>query len=202
MPSVRESTVRDYFSVLVVKYVKPIQEQKYVVTPTITMRILKKGDKNYSIRASGRAWKTHIVIMDWVLADKEEALSTVRHEIAHVMTYWQHVTLERVMPHGKEFKANLRTVSPRSWRWDLHWHSNEAIVAAQAEKAGRIRRIIPLKAFLCLSHGCRILHYGKRRPHFLMCGCGQKRILIVAKSDNETLAEFILRAKIERDKHS
>ena len=78
-----------------------------------------------------------IEISSWILKDASVAKGVVRHELAHAIQDF--LTIDG-RSHGKEFIQILKSVSPRKWRRDRHWHSTPAIQIARIKIHPRGRR--------------------------------------------------------------
>lgn len=88
--------------------------------------ILHKGENDFSIRYGGRAVfsENKIFLMDYLLADKTEALGVVRHEFAHFLKEWLDLVGGH---HGSGFNQALKLVSGKNWQKDKHWDETPAI---------------------------------------------------------------------------
>ena len=78
-----------------------------------------------------------IEVSSWILKDASVAKGVVRHELAHAIQDFLNITGRA---HGKEFIQILKSIAPRKWRWDRHWHSTPAIQIARTKIHPRGRR--------------------------------------------------------------
>lgn len=69
-----------------------------------------------------------VEISSWVLKDAQQAMSVVRHEVAHLLHEY---FMEGGTAHGKEYIQWLKIVSPRNWRLDRHFTITPAIRKAR-----------------------------------------------------------------------
>lgn len=94
----------------------------------LNLVVLNKGDKGYSTFFAGYAdLEKHIIeVQDWLRADKEEALSTVRHEFAHFLHTYSFLE-DFGSQHGAGFKAALRAISGDNWKRDCLWTRTEKL---------------------------------------------------------------------------
>ena len=71
-----------------------------------------------------------IEVSSWILKDAKAAKGVIRHELAHAIQDFLGI---EGRPHGKEFIQMLKTISPRNWRRDRHWHSTPEIQIARTK---------------------------------------------------------------------
>ena len=138
-------------------------------------------DEKLSRQYGGYAHGSHsISIPKWMLADKKEAMGTIRHELAHNLIFY--LKLGYKILHGKEFKEALRVFSPKNWQSDLHWTETPAITQARI-KVGinpREHHYLQTRLFTCGNPNCTERHlWGfKRVPDYIkrglfaVCKCG------------------------------
>lgn len=128
----REDTLYQYFSRVKQESLPSTRWAK-----RLTLRILHPKDKGYSIRYAGWAdyKNAQVLIQDWLLSDRKQAESTVRHELAH---FYKTCLWLPGKEHGANFRACLRAISGRSWKRDCHWQLSEPIKAFMAA-SGRKR---------------------------------------------------------------
>lgn len=134
--------------------------------PTITINFKSK-------RYAAFAHFDHSISMTkWIMKDRQEAYSTIRHELAHNIVYW--LKLPCVISHGKEFKRILRQIAPRTWQNDLHWHMTEAISLAREKQGIKARAYKPMawRNFTCGNPDCpgKHLYNWKRIPSYIQRG--------------------------------
>ena len=147
------------------KYCLEFQEKHYPNMPKIGVVI-----EELPPQLAGRAsyYRRKIEIAPWQLADKEEAKSTIRHELVHCIVGY--LKLEIRISHGKEFKKILREIAPRTWSNDMYWHYTPAITAAR-EKLIKPRRgyTTRIRKFTCSNLDCEkhpIWEY-KKIPYYI-----------------------------------
>ncbi len=113
-----------------------------------------------------------ISIALWIMADKNEAMGTIRHELAHLIVYWLHLKIK--IYHGKEFHQILRQIAPDTWRNDLHWHDTPAISKAKEKEGGLTKKkhVWKVHTYGCTNPECKrkpAWSY-KRVPHYVKQG--------------------------------
>lgn len=181
-------TSREYLQ----KYANHIRDKHYPSMPRVLVDTAKMeshfGGKAYGIN--------EIVLPKWMLADKEQAKSTIRHELAHNILNW--LKLPRVISHGKEFHQILRQIAPKTWRNDLHWYASEAITEARIKAGIKPREAKPMewRYFTCGNSNClaqpKHKYAWKRIPYYVKaglfarcedCGCAN---LVEIDGKNET----------------
>jgi len=69
-----------------------------------------------------------IEVSSWLLVDKDETLTTLRHECAHIL---KNKCSLGGTPHGKNYTKVLKIISPSSWEHDKFWHPNATIEEAR-----------------------------------------------------------------------
>lgn len=152
------------------KYANQLRERYYPDMPRVIVNKVK-----IESRFGGKAYGINeIVIAPWMLADKAEAKSTIRHEFAHNILCW--LKLPRKIAHGKEFHQILKRIAPKMWRQDLHWNATPAITQAR-QKAGIKsieRQSLKWRYFTCGNPNCTANSkrtYGyKRIPYYIKAG--------------------------------
>jgi len=83
---------------------------------------------------AGQIWcdvsrrRMEIELSRWILVDRKQTLSTIRHELAHALTAICELGGAK---HGKEFTKALKIVSPRTFRRDRHWYDNDSVFKAR-----------------------------------------------------------------------
>ena len=81
-------------------------------------------------------------IAKWILQDADEAKGVVRHELAHLLHAYSGTGGNA---HGKEFRAVLKIVAPRTWRRDRHWHPTPAIEKARLKVHPNSKRMTTVR---------------------------------------------------------
>ena len=82
---------------------------------------------------AGQIWcdvsrrRMDIELSRWILVDRKQALSTIRHELAHALSAICELGGSK---HGKEFTTALKIVSPKAFRQDRHWHDTTKVFKA------------------------------------------------------------------------
>ena len=141
---ISKDALRNYFNDLlekprVVEYVKNARllkhnkrKPKFLIDYKPTMMYERIPGKGVLRNAAGVCKGCNdIRIADWILVDRDEARSTVRHELAHALQSYKYGI--SVRPHGKEFIEALKAVSPTNWRKDRHYTETSDIVKARTE---------------------------------------------------------------------
>ena len=152
------------------KYANQVREKYYPQMP----RVIVNQAKLKSCVGGMAIGSYKILIPQWMLCDKEQAQSTIRHELAHNIV--NHLGLPKVISHGKEFHQILKQIAPRTWRNDLHWYASEAITEARI-KAGiktREHKHMAWRYFGCDNLGCKLhnvkAYAWKRIPSYIQRG--------------------------------
>lgn len=164
------------------KYANKVRGKYYLDMADVSVS-LTKPNRHIGGMAIG---KYKILLPKWMLADKNQAKSTIRHELAHNIVNW--LNLDKVISHGKEFHDILKQIAPRTWRNDLHWQATEAIIEARIKAGIKKHEYKPMKPhyFTCGNPSCPETHlYGwKRTPYHIKAGlfapckdCGCKSII-------------------------
>lgn len=169
-------------------YANKLKDKYYPNIPKVYVGKLDTLGKSIG----GRAYSDHSMYLStWMLADKEEAKSTVRHELAHnIVNYLRRrneLPKTSYISHGREFHQILKKIAPRTWRQDLYWNSTPAITEARAkhgivDKAHKYRET---KWFTCANPDCTYKHlWGwKAIPRYIKngwfkgCECGCDTII-------------------------
>jgi len=81
-------------------------------------------------------------IAKWILQDADEARGVVRHELAHLLHSFSSTG---GTPHGKEYRAVLKIIAPKTWRRDRHWHPNPAIEKARLKVHPKSKRMTTIQ---------------------------------------------------------
>ena len=159
-------TTREYLQ----KYANQLRDKTYFAMPRVYVDIAK-----FESRAGGKAiGSSFIELPKWMLADKEQAKSTIRHELAHNIVNW--LKLPKVISHGKEFHQILKQIAPSTWRGDLHWYRSEAIVEARIKSGIKEREYKPMiwRWFGCANLDCKLYNVKayawKRIPYYIKQG--------------------------------
>jgi len=159
-------TTREYLQ----KYTNQLKDKTYPAMPNVTVDVAKMNH-----RVGGKAIGiTAILLPKWMLADKEQAKSTIRHEIAHLIVNW--LGLPKVISHGKEFHQILKQIAPRTWKGDLHWYRSEAITEARIKSGIKEREYKPMawRYFGCANLDCKLhnvkAYAWKRIPSYIQRG--------------------------------
>jgi hypothetical protein len=72
---------------------------------------------------------TMIMVSSWVLYDRNETESTLRHELAHTIV--NRCGLREPNSHGENFKRVLKTIAPTTWEKDWYCTPTPAMRAAK-----------------------------------------------------------------------
>jgi len=138
---VREKTLQNYLEILL----KNQRIKEFLVEngqgrnsssfrPKLT--IVDQVSKNNASQYAGMAVSsTTIQVSNWICVDKEQAFSTVRHELAHCIQAWCSLPGSH---HGSGFTIALKLVSPRTWRNDRHWKRTAEVEKARQEVNNRV----------------------------------------------------------------
>ena len=161
-------------------YARRILDKYYPDMPTPNITI-----DNKSKRFAAQADSYHSISMTkWIMKDRQEAYSTLRHELAHNIVAW--LRLPYSISHGKEFKQILKQIAPKTWHNDLHWNMSQSISQARINMGikPRIYKPLPWRYFTCGNPDCPAIpkhKYGfKRIPSYIQrglfakcpdCGC-------------------------------
>jgi predicted SprT family Zn-dependent metalloprotease len=125
--------------------------------------------KSLGKRSGGRANSFHgIWIPEWMLADREQTLSTIRHEYAHNLTIFAD---EYTIHHGKEFHGFLKQIAGAKWRRDLHWERTPAIIEAR-RKVGLEKKEENWHTYVC-PDGCGFEYKTIKIPNYVKKGSAQ-----------------------------
>lgn len=159
------ATSREYLQ----KYTDQLRGKYYSDMPRVIVKISPKVES----KVAGRAFGMYLItIQKWMLADKNEAKSTIRHELAHSIVNW--LEFPKVIAHGKEFRRILKQIAPKTWRDDLHWHCSEAITEARTKTGIKPYKYKPMKwrYFTCGNPNCPKgrLYVWKRIPYYITAG--------------------------------
>ena len=95
-------------------------------TPTIPyVTIVPSCGALYAAQTYG-----HILIevSSWILVDKKQTASVLRHECAHIV---HHLCGLHGPTHGPEFVRVLQYISKNTWEEDKFWHPNDIIEEAR-----------------------------------------------------------------------
>lgn len=147
------------------KYLEKLRQKHY---PNVKSQITV-SDRLPS-RFGGMAYNYGVMgIAKWILSDKEEAFSTVRHEFAHHVV--QQLLPNYKIHHGKEFHSVLRKIAPKTWREDCYWHYTPAITAAREKifKPSK-RRKAKWHEYVCISPNCTYVYKYARIPWYVKEG--------------------------------
>lgn len=139
--SVRQQTLQNYLETLIQN--ERIQEFLKTKAPrrklsnfrpslTIVENVAKANASQYAGIAIG---SDRMQISKWICVDKDQAFSTVRHELAHNIKNWCNLPGSH---HGRGFTEALKSVSPRLWRSDRHWKKTPEIEAARSQINPRV----------------------------------------------------------------
>ena len=139
--SVGEQTLRNYLVTLIQN--ERIQEFLKTKAPrrklsnfhprlSIVENVAKANASQYAGIAVG---SDRMEISKWICVDKDQAFSTVRHELAHNIKNWCKLPGSH---HGRGFTEALKIVSPRLWRSDRHWKRTPEVEAARAQINPRV----------------------------------------------------------------
>jgi len=159
-------TSREYLE----KYANQIKDKHYPTMPRVIVNISKLKP-----HLGGMAYGSHMIVLPkWMLSDKEQSKSTIRHELAHNIIKWLKIRV--AISHGKEFHQILKQIAPRTWRNDLHWTTTPAITQARQKAGIKTIKREPLKVrlFTCGNPDCPATpkhRYGwKRIPYYIKAG--------------------------------
>ncbi len=176
------------------KYANQIREKHYPNMP----RVIVSQEKMSALWGGLAYGSRHIGLPEWILADREQAKSAIRHELAHNVQSFTRVLC--LIIHGKEFHQILKRIAPRTWRRDLHWVATPAITQARAKMGIKPRIYSPifLRLFTCGNPNCsatpKHIYAWKRVPSYMPRGlfksckdCGCPTIIEIpslARKDN------------------
>ena len=77
---------------------------------------------------AGQVWcgsnDINIELSSWILVDKKQTQSVIRHELAHVIVYLCGLGGGN---HGRGFTQALKLTAPKTFRRDRHWYDTSAI---------------------------------------------------------------------------
>jgi len=138
--SVREKTLKSYLASLILNS----RIQKFIEVNTSknasnfhpTLVVVDQVSRSNPSQCAGAAIGAgRVQISQWICIDKDQAFSTVRHELAHCIQYFCNLT---GLEHGRGFTQALKAVSPRLWRTDRHWEKTPAVEDARREINQRV----------------------------------------------------------------